>query len=238
MPGAKVSRMKLRVAALSGGVSLLLIAGCGGSEEAPIEPITEEPDTELNATPTKNQLINQADAICGETNAAIANLGVGGTLEDSALATQQAAITRGLAEALRDLGQPNEDSVTLDAYLDAVEKEARLHSQRATAAAEGDTVAFNEIGVQIDAAQAEAATAAEAYGFSECGGVGEPLSSGGTGGTTTPTTPAPTTPAPTTPTTPTDPGGSTGGTSGGSSGGGSGGSTGGTGGSSGGIGGP
>jgi hypothetical protein len=100
----------------------------------------------------------------------------------------------------------------------------RILKQQTTATNEGDTTTVSSLELDLDAAKSDAATAATAYGFEECGGTGETLPddveenpSTETGGVTTttpvPVTPTTTTPVPVTPAPPpVDPGDTGGGT--------------------------
>ena len=186
-----------------------------------------------------------ADARCAEANAAIANLTSEGSGSSTVL-QQQLDITKQTLTGLKSLGSPDDPDGSLSDYYDAVKEQISLLGQQQSALAAGDSASADALSTQLDQAESEAQTAAESFGFEECGQSGTALSTGGstTSATTTPdvpTTTTPVTPSATTPTTttpvPVAPAPPTGGTSGGgtSSGGTSGGSSGGSGGSSGGI---
>ncbi len=180
----------------------LALAACGGddSSETPIEI-----PTETTASLSKDEFIDEADAICEEANAAIGQFVSAG--EGFTEAGEIADIRQGVLDDLTDLGPPDEDRRTLDAYLTGLENQVEagekidLANQRGT-----DTAEFE---AELDAARTEAETAASEYGFQECGApitatdttgaadTGAP--SGDTGGTVTPVEPAtPVTPAPST----------------------------------------
>jgi hypothetical protein len=185
-----------------------------------------------------------ADARCAEANAAIANLTSEGSGSSTVL-QQQLDITKQTLTGLKSLGSPDDPDGSLSDYYDAVKEQISLLGQQQSALASGDSASADALSTQLDQAESDAQTAAESFGFEECGQSGTALSTGGsttaatTPGvttTTTPVAPSATTPTTTTPV-PVTPAPPTGGTSGGgtSSGGTSGGSSGGSGGSSGGI---
>ncbi|HET9185540.1 MAG TPA: hypothetical protein VFN82_05295, partial [Solirubrobacterales bacterium] len=84
----------------------LAAAGCGGGGG--------DESTESNAATTteatrlsKAQLIEQGDAICAETNAAVGALGSGET-ETSAASAQVPSLYVGMVEDIEELGMPAE----------------------------------------------------------------------------------------------------------------------------------
>ena len=200
------------------------IAGCGGGDEeeppapAPVEEPVESP------TLTQNELINEGDSYCAEANAAVGTISES-TADDSIKESQIAGIYSGLADDLESLGAPTEG----DAPTDVIEAAQALSESDSTTAASALTT-FQ--------------SAADAYGFVECGEApAAPASSSGSTSTDVPDTgdstggyvepapapvepaPAPVEPAPVdpgtgggvVPSTPADPG--TGGSGGSSSGG-------------------
>ena len=199
------------------------VTACGGDDGIPITSFPTP--TVTTQALTKADYITKADAVCAEANAALGSLAAA---DAATLATQQVDIYQNLVEQLNTLGLPTEDQVTLDQYLAAIQEILDNQEKITLAQERGDTTSTAEFTTAIATAQSAAATAAETYGFNECGA-----------GATATTTPAPGTgepaPAPTAPTTP--PAAPAPGTGGGTGGGGTGGGGGG-GGGSGGVGAP
>lgn len=221
-----------------------MLVGCG-DDDAPIEPVSSPTTGDEAATLSQDEFITSADARCAEANAALANLSTDESAATSAT-EQERSITQGLLRGLRSIGEADDPDGSLASYYAALEEQVSVLKQQEQAIATGDTAEADALDTELDAAKTEAASAAEQYGFEDCGQEGTALSdtpstTGDVPGTTTPapatTTPAPTTTTPVTPTpvepvTPPDTSGGTsaGGTSpstGGSSGGGSGGGSGG-----------
>lgn len=211
-------------------------AGCGG-DDATTSSVTSTPTT-TSAVAT-DEFITAADARCAEANAAIANLNA----DDAAGLEQQQSITEQTLKGLKALGSPADPDGSLKDYYDAVEEQISVLGQQQSALASGDSATSDSLQVQLEQAQSDARTAAESFGFEECGQEGTAIGSAtttapapsGTGVTTTPAPAAPTTtpvPAPAPPATP-PPAPPSGGTGAGGTGGTGGGGTGG--GSSGGI---
>ena len=225
------------LAALAAGT--IWAAGCGG-DDATTSSVTSSTTTSTTAVSTE-EFITAADARCAEANAAIANLTSDGSGSSTSL-QQQADITKQTLTGLKSLGSPDDPDGSLADYYDAVKEQVSLLGQQEAAMASGDSAGAEALTTQLDQAETDAQTAAESFGFEECGQTGTAISTD-TSTTVAPSdTPATTTPAPatTTPTAttpaPVTPAPSTGGTSGGTSSGGTGGTSGGgTGGSSGGI---
>lgn len=185
-----------------------LIAGCGG-DDAPIEPVTTEATTEESGSVSQEDFIAEADPRCAEANAAIANLSAG--TETSSLASdQQLEITESLRSGLQAIGEPEDPDGSLADYYSALEDEIAALEQQAEAAAGGDTATADSFESTIAAVQTEAQSAAESYGFEECGQQDTALETGDTSTMAVPTTPeVPVTPvepvAPVEPTVPVEP---------------------------------
>jgi hypothetical protein len=190
---------------------------------------------------SKRAFIKQADAVCGEANAALDGISTGtGATDAKAEATQELQIVRSEYESLRSLPPSNNDRSTLAQFLSAVKREVAALTRNKTAAEQGGDTASAQS--QFQNAKSSAESAARSYGFKDCARGAAPAGNANPNvpatttpapapTTTTPVAPAPTTPAPTAPVPPT--GGTAGGTGGATAGGGtSGGATGGTGGTS------
>lgn len=198
---ANLPRMRMRPTILSLGAALTLFAGCGGDDDAPIEPIgtTTSNGESTEGSVSKADFLAGADPSCAEANAAIANLATttGDNLELAA--TQEQQITQGVLENLEALAPPADPDGSLDRYLSALQEQVSILSDREQAAASGDTATYETLGGELAQAKADARLAAEEFGFEDCGQEGTstaPTDSapGATGGTTVPV--EPTTPAP------------------------------------------
>lgn len=226
--------------------AVLLAGGCGGGDSAPIEPVQGATTNEGPAALNKSALIAQADAICGEANAALSALS-GGTVgsDPKFQATQELQITRSELQSLQSLNPPDQDRSVLDSFLSSLQDQVDALTRKKTAVDQGDDPASAE--AEASSAASSAQAAAENYGFKDCASPSGAPSTGEPTTAPTATTPTtPTTPVPTTPTPPatggtagvtgggTGSGGGTGGAVGGGTGAGGGGGTGGTGGTGGG----
>jgi hypothetical protein len=169
----------------------LLLSACGG-DDSPEQPIVIP--TETTASLAKDEFIEEADAICAEANSAIgAFVSAGEGFTESG---QIADLRQSVVDDVNALGPPADDQANLDGFLAGMEAQVAAGEKIALANERGsDTAQFE---TELDAAQGETLTAAEAYGFTECGQ--EPSSSGtsttGTGVVTPDTSvaPAPTEP--------------------------------------------
>jgi hypothetical protein len=179
--------------------ALAVPAGCGGDDEAPIEPIDDgsvATDSEpADQTISRREFISAADVRCAEANAAVADLDQ--NLEIAA--TQERGITRGVLQALRDLGEPPDPDGSLERFLDGLEEQVSILRRREQAAG-SDPEAYDALAGELAQAKADARLAAEDYGFESCGQEGaataepgEPVSPPANGGVE----PAPPAPAPT-----------------------------------------
>lgn len=204
------------IAALVAACALALSA-CGG-DDAPIQDVSSgtTSSTTTGGAITQEDFIASGDARCAEANAAIANLG-----DETTAISSELSITQGLLDGLQEIGDGDDPDGSLADYYAALNDQLRILKQQETAVGEGDTTTISSLESDLDAAKADATSAATAYGFEDCGGEGTTLPEDGTDSTTTtpgattttpvtPVAPAPVTPAPVTPT-PVDPGGTGGG---------------------------
>jgi hypothetical protein len=159
-------------------------------------------------------MIAEGDGICAETNAAVGTVDASSTDAPAAL-SQKADLYDGMVQRLEELASGLSDP-QLDDFVSAgkdlvqAEKDAQLAAER------NDSAALSSAQSSADTALASFQSAAQAYGFKECGqGPTQPaaLPSGTTGATapvvpsspstTTPVTPvAPSTTTPVTPVAP------------------------------------
>ena len=183
------------VPALALGAALVLSA-CGG-DDSPEQPIVI-PTTSTTSALDQEAFIEEADAVCEEANSAIAAFVEAG--EGFSAAGDIANLRQGVLTDLQDLGAPADDQATLDQFFTGLEAQVAAGEKIALANERGSDTA--EFETELDAAQAETLTAAEAYGFTVCGQ--EPNSTGSTSSTpdtgVVPSEPvAPVAPAPTAP---------------------------------------
>jgi hypothetical protein len=172
------------------------IAGGGGDDETPITPVTGTSTPGAAAPLSKDEFIDQGDAICEETAASVANIDSTDTKDQ---AEQEADFTDSLLDQLRSLTPPEEDQATLDDFFSSLEDLVDALDKEFLAADREDTEALTEAQTEIDDAKADVLAAAKDYGFNECGKAGEP-SAETTGDTPTDATAPSTDTAPVAPT--------------------------------------
>jgi hypothetical protein len=192
-------------------VVVLLIRSCGGDdEESPVSPVagsTAPAPTSLS----QEDYITQADEICRQTNTLIAEID---TADLNEAANEQGADIANQLDQLQTLPAPTDGQDQLDNFLQALQSQVDDFEKRSLAVERGDDAAVAALDTKIDEDEAEAATAAEKFGFNACGDLSK-VSDGGSGadeatttttteesagGTVTPTVPV--TPTTTTPVAP------------------------------------
>ncbi len=126
-------------------------AGCGGSDDSedPV-PAPVETTTDTAGDLTRDELIEEGDAICTEVNAAVGTINSSTTADPSIQETQISDIYSGLAQSLSELGTPTDGEAPTE-VIDAAEALAE------SGATDGET------------ALTDFQTAATDYGFTECG---------------------------------------------------------------------
>ncbi len=213
---------------------VVAVAGGGGDEDSGSITTDEGASTPGVATPlSKDEFIQEGDAICEETAISIASLSDG---DEEQLATDELSLTEAQLDSLRSLTPPEEDQATLDDFFAAHEDLVAGLESKVAATRDADTTASTNADTDISLAQDELLDAAEAYGFEECGDPdagstrteddsGSVAPSDPTGVPAAPTEPAPVEPAPVEPApapapapAPDDSGGTDGGGGGGSGG--------------------
>jgi hypothetical protein len=175
------------------------VVACGGDDDAPIVPVETQtaPTDQLD----QDAFIDEADSICEEANVAIASLADTSGGDPSTQISEEREIVEGVIDQIDTLGAPSEDESTLDDFIDAFEELADNLGKQELAAERDDTTALADAQTEEASIQAEIASAAEDYGFRECGQEGEVTPDTGTdatGGDTgvAPVEPAPVEPAP------------------------------------------
>lgn len=171
-------------------IIVLLVRGCGGDDEQPLTPVTTvgEATTGVAATIPKQDYIDEADAICTESNAALAALDA---TDEQTAAQDETEIVAGQLDQLQTLPQPEEDADTAERFLQAVQDQVDALEERELAVERDDAEALTEIDATLGTAEADAQAGAEEFGFEVCGSPSE------TGADTAPTDTAPVVPAPT-----------------------------------------
>jgi hypothetical protein len=205
-------------------VFVLLIRSCGGDDETASTTAAGVSGASGVAGATllsQTDFVASADPICLESNTSLADVDESDPVQAD---TDKAQILAGEVQQLQTLGQPTDGTDKLDKFLSSLQKQATAYQDRSTAADRGDDTAVADLDATIDKEAADAADAADAFGFKVCGdpskvgrstgggsdtATSDTSSSDTSGGTATPTTPvAPattTTPVPVAP--PTDEGG-------------------------------
>ncbi len=183
-----------------------VVAGCGGggSDTSSIATVSSSTTT---TTLSQASYIRQADAICGESNAAINAIVPGSTSgEQAASTTQEVEILRDEISSLQSLGTP--EGASPARFLAALQSISTELNRKRQALAQGNESTLASIAASLDNAEAKAQALGSNYGFKKCGGVSAPSGSpvtGGNGGGATPTTVTPTATTPTTATPTTTP---------------------------------
>jgi hypothetical protein len=195
-------------------IIVLLIRGCGDDDES-ANPLTSTVPTTgaAGAAPLSQQdFVEQGDTVCLQTNTSLAALDGDDAAQD---ATDRAELLAGELDSLQSLtlasGEKGENK--LQNFYAALADQVEGYRDLVTATERGDETAIAEITTSIDAAAADAQSAAENFGFDACGDTSQVSESSGgggggtdeTGGTEVPAAPtdttsvAPTTETPVTP---------------------------------------
>src|SRR5262245_60987122 len=91
-------------------IIIVAIASGGDDDSSPITTPDGATGASGSAPLSKSEFITQADAICAETNAAVANLSTGTAADDPVLlASQQLQYVRSEDDQLKTLSPPQED---------------------------------------------------------------------------------------------------------------------------------
>ncbi len=146
-------------------VAALLLAGCGGGGDDETTESTAV-TTAAPAALTKDEVLEQGDAICAEVNAAVGTVGAS-SAETGSPAGQAADLYSGMVESLKSLGTPEETdgyaefSAAAD-ELATAEDEVKLASERE------DTAALEAAESNASSSLASFQNAASEYGFTDC----------------------------------------------------------------------
>lgn len=156
-----------KVAPVAAGLALamLVFAGCGGGDDESSEATaTTEAPTALG----KEELVAQAGAICAEVNAAVGTTGSTST-GAAGQASQAADLYSGMAERLKGLGAPSDESAGYEEFIGAAEQLAQAQSDVALAAERGEDGALATAGTEASSALSAFRSAADAFGVEQCG---------------------------------------------------------------------
>jgi hypothetical protein len=180
-------------------LTALAIAGCGGGGSDSTASAPAVAPTPTTIALSKDEYIAQGDAICAEVNVAVGSVGASSSSGSSSQVGQVADIYTGMVDSLKGLGTPegggNSEFVSAAEALSTTEGEAKLADER------GDSSALGAAETSATSALTSFQSAAQAFGFVECGeGPSAPSTSPST---TTPSSSSPT-PGTTTPAAPTE----------------------------------
>ena len=187
-----------RLTAVAAGALAIGFTGCGGDDPT-TSTVTSSSSTTTSAVST-DEFITAADARCAEANAAVANLSSEGSASSTVI-QQQLDITQQTLKGLKALGTPEDPDGSLGDYYDAVKEQISLLGQQQSALASGDSATADALTTQLDQAESDAQTAAQSFGFEECGQTGTTISADTTSAVpsdspATTVSPTTTTPAP------------------------------------------
>ena len=170
--GGKIVGATLGFAALALALAAVALAGCGGGDEGGAANDAETmPTTE--ATISKEEFIEQADAICAESGDAQAE--AQSALEAATDAEQTASAYDGLAEVFEavdeqidSLGRPQGDEALIDELSSKQGEVASLVRDLAAAVRAEDQAEAEGIASDIDQLVAETGELIDGYGFEVC----------------------------------------------------------------------
>ncbi len=198
-----MGRMQVFLAVVGGVAAALTLAACGG-DDSPEQLISTPTETTADQALSKTDFIAEADQICAEANSQIGTMVENG--EGFTGAGEIADLRQNALDQLKQLGAPDEDRATYDQFLTAFEDQVQAGQKIGLAIDRNEDTSQFE--TELSDAQATAQSAAESYGFKECGspitasssttGTGTSSSGGSTAVPVTPAPSAPVTPAPST----------------------------------------
>jgi hypothetical protein len=168
-------------------VIIVAIASAGGDDDDEITPV-EGVGGGSAGSASKSEFIDEADSICAEANAAVANLAASPAANvPELLAEQQYEYARGELEQLQTLTPPEDDRSALDRFYTALRDQIDVLRKQQLAIQRGDDDALAEVSEELPAADAEVRAAAADYGFDECGTEGAPPTDADSGAAIAPT---------------------------------------------------
>src|SRR5918994_6047321 len=147
------------LALLVGVFAALGVVACGGDDDSAITPVPTTTAPSDDAT-SQNEFIDEADAICEEANAAIANLADTTGGDPSNQVADEREIVEGMLDQIDSLGTPSKDESTLDDFINALEDLADNLDKQELAAERDDTAGLGELETEEASIRSELATAA------------------------------------------------------------------------------
>jgi hypothetical protein len=154
----RLKYLTVLVAAVGAGT---VLSACGG-DSSPETPIVVPTQT-TQAAAGKPEFITQADSICAEANSSIEQFAAAGQGESEA--AQIAQLRQGVIDSIQQLNPPTDTN--LDAFLKAMSDQVSAGQKIGLAVQRGEDPTQFE--TELDSAKSDAATAASAYGFKDCG---------------------------------------------------------------------
>ena len=124
------------------------------------------PTVEEAPSLSKEELIQQGDAICAEVNAAVGTVNAS-EAETADQVSQAADLYSGMVERLKGLGTP-EDDVGYAEFTEAADELAQAESDAQLASERGDEAALASAQSSASSALTAFEEAASAYGFEDC----------------------------------------------------------------------
>jgi uncharacterized membrane protein YgcG len=161
-------RSRHRSIALALPLAALAIAGCGGGGDDSTESAPPVATTPTTTVLTKEELIEQGDAICAEVNAAIGGIGASSGAEAVNPTGQVADLYVGMVESLKRLGTP-EEADGYPEFAAAADELSQTEGEVKLAAERADSEALTTAESSASSALASFQSAAQAYGFEDCG---------------------------------------------------------------------
>jgi hypothetical protein len=161
-------------------IIVLVIKSCGGDSN---ETTTTTP---LGASGVggatslaQTDYVSQGDDICRQTNTSISQISAG---DANAAASEKGTDVASELNQLQTLPPPTDGQNELDAFLQALQDQVDLYEKRDVAVERGDDAAISDIDSKLAAAEDQAQSAAQQFGFEACGDFSETSKGGGGGG--------------------------------------------------------
>ncbi len=153
--------MRRRVVAFVALTAVALAAGCGGSGDG---------GGDGGDRLTKEEYIQQADAICADANQKIEALGEPQDFDElAALGEQALSVSEQSLDSLRTLTPPAELESQVNRAYDLLAQQNELAKQLVVAANAGDQAEIEGIVAQAEPLETEADAIAREIGLTQCG---------------------------------------------------------------------
>ncbi len=158
-------RLRLTLVPALGLCAGIVLSACGGDSSPEVSINIPTTGTTASSSLSKEDFITDADTACEEVNTAISQFAASG--QGLTEADQIADLRSGLVDQLTELGPPEEDRATFDEFNTALDAQAQAGQKIALASERGEDTA--EFEAELQTAKDQAAAAAQAYGFEQCG---------------------------------------------------------------------